>query len=105
MVANDNKDQADHLRVDKVADADKVVLVEDSADQEAPVVDQEDPEVQVAQVENVPVVQTWTPPSWPLASVAQVENVPVVQTSKFFRNYFCSMLMLKAEVRKHSGVS
>lgn len=81
MVASDNKDQADHLRVDKVADADKVVLVEDSADQEAPVVDQEDPEVQVA----------------------RAQNVPVVQISKFLKNCFCSMLMLKAGVRKHSG--
>ena len=70
--------------MDKVVDADKVVLVEDSADQEAPVVDQadqEDPEVQVA----------------------RAENVPVVQISKFLKNCFCSMLMLKAEVRKHSG--
>ena len=83
MVVSDSKDLADLLRVDKVADAVKVVLVEDSAAQEDPVVDQEDP----------------------VAQVAQVENVPVVQTSKFFRNYFCSMLMLKAEVRKHSGES
>lgn len=58
MVVSDSKDLADLLRVDKVADAVKVVLVEDSAAQEDPVVDQEDPEVQVAQVENVPVVQT-----------------------------------------------
>lgn len=57
--------------MDKVADADKVVLVEDSADQEAPVVDQEDPVVD----QEDPEVQ-----------VAQVENVPVVQTSKFLKN-------------------
>lgn len=66
-MVSDSKDLADLLRVDKVADAVKVVLVEDSADQEDPVVDQEDPEVQVAQV-------------------ARVENVPVVQTSKFLKN-------------------
>ena len=84
FVAGDRNDKADHLRVDKVVDADKVVLVEDSADQEAPVVDQEAPEDQVAQV-------------------ARAQNVPVVQISKFLKTCFCSMLMLKAEVRKHSG--
>ena len=57
MVVSDSKDLADLLRVDKVADAVKLVLVEDSADQEDPV-----------------------------GQVAQVENVPVVQTSKFLKN-------------------
>ena len=61
MVASDSKDPADHLRVDKVADADPEVLVEDP---EVLVVDSADlgdprvaPEVLVARAENVPVVQ------------------------------------------------
>jgi hypothetical protein len=54
LVVSDSKDLADHLRVDKVADADPEVLVEDSADLGDPVVA---PEVLVARAENVPVVQ------------------------------------------------
>jgi hypothetical protein len=62
LVASDSKDLADHLRVDKVADADPEVLVVD-------------PEVLVGDSADLgdPVV----------ALVAREENVPVVQISKF----------------------
>ena len=79
MVVNDNKDLADHLREDKVEDADKDSAQEVPAAQEAPVV--------VLAVQEVPVVVLAAQEVPVLAEAAQevpvalAQNAAVVQIS------------------------